>query len=77
MIRNRLAGRDSKPFHYRDFGALATIGRVAASVDLRGIKFSCAQASLFWLLAHIFSLIGFRNRIIVIIDWIWAYFTYQ
>ncbi len=77
MIRNRLAGRDSKPFHYRDFGVLATIGRMAAVVDLRGIKFSGAPAWLFWLLAHIFFLIGFRNRIIVMIDWIWAYFTYQ
>ncbi len=77
MIRNRLAGRDSKPFHYRDFGVLATIGRMAAVVDLRGFKFSGAPAWLFWLLAHIFFLIGFRNRLIVMIDWIWAYFTYQ
>ncbi len=77
MIRNRLAGRQSKPFHYRDFGVLATIGRMAAVVDLRGIKFSGATAWLFWLLAHIFFLIGFRNRMIVMIDWIWAYFTYQ
>lgn len=77
IIRHRLAGRDSKPFRYRDFGALATIGRMAAVVDLRGMKFSGAPAWLFWLLAHIFFLIGFRNRIIVMIDWIWAYFTYQ
>lgn len=77
MIRNRLAGRDSKPFRYRDFGALATIGRMAAVVDLRGIKLSGAPAWLFWLLAHIFFLIGFRNRMIVMIDWTWAYFTYQ
>ena len=77
VIRNRLAGRDSKPFRYRDFGMLATIGRMAAVVDLRGIKFSGALAWLFWLLAHIFFLIGFRNRLIVMIDWTWAYFTYQ
>ena len=77
MIRNRIAGRESERFHYRDFGVLATIGRMAAVVDLRGIKFSGALAWLFWLLAHIFFLIGFRNRIIVMIDWIWAYFTYQ
>lgn len=77
MIRNRLAMRESKPFHYRDYGVLATVGRMAAVVDLRGFKFSGAPAWLFWLLAHIFFLIGFRNRIIVMIDWIWAYFTYQ
>ena len=77
MIRDRLAGRLSKPFRYRDFGVLATIGRMAAVVNLRGFKFSGTPAWLFWLLAHIFFLIGFRNRIIVMIDWIWAYFTYQ
>ncbi len=77
MIRNRLAGRESRRFHYRDFGVLATIGRMAAVVNLRGFKFSGAPAWLFWLLAHIFFLIGFRNRLIVMIDWIWAYFTYQ
>ncbi len=76
-IRDRLAGRESKPFRYRDFGVLAAIGRMAAVVDLRGLKLSGALAWLFWLLAHIFFLIGFRNRLIVMIDWIWSYFTYQ
>ena len=72
----RLAGRASKPFRYRDYGNLATIGRMAAVVDLRGLRFSGATAWLFWLVAHIFFLIGFRNRVIVMGEWIASYFTY-
>jgi NADH dehydrogenase len=77
VIRERLAGRVSSAFHYRDFGNLATVGRLAAVVDLRGFRLSGALAWFFWLFAHIFFLIGFRNRIVVFIDWIWSYFTYQ
>ncbi|GAA0706753.1 NAD(P)/FAD-dependent oxidoreductase [Dokdonella soli] len=76
-IRNRIAGRASAPFRYRDYGNLATIGRMAAVVDLRGLRFSGAFAWLFWLVAHIFFLIGFRNRMVVMSEWIWSYFTYQ
>ncbi|MFI4969274.1 MAG: NAD(P)/FAD-dependent oxidoreductase, partial [Lysobacterales bacterium] len=76
-IRARLAGRASKPFRYRDYGNLATIGRMAAVVDLRGLRFSGAAAWLFWLVAHIFFLIGFRNRVIVMGEWIASYVTYQ
>ncbi|HEX7769162.1 MAG TPA: NAD(P)/FAD-dependent oxidoreductase, partial [Dokdonella sp.] len=77
VIRARIAGRDVAPFRYRDYGNLATIGRMAAVVDLRGLRFSGAPAWLFWLVAHIFFLIGFRNRIVVMAEWIWSYFTYQ
>jgi len=77
VIRERLAGRVSPAFHYRDFGNLATVGRLAAVVDLRGVRISGALAWFFWLFAHIFFLIGFRNRIVVFIDWSWSYFTYQ
>ncbi|MEO7432836.1 MAG: NAD(P)/FAD-dependent oxidoreductase [Dokdonella sp.] len=77
VIRNRLADRESPAFHYRDFGNLATVGRLAAVVDIRGLRISGALAWFFWLFAHIFFLIGFRNRIVVFIDWIWSYFTYQ
>jgi NADH dehydrogenase len=76
-IRDRIAGVASQPFRYRDYGNLATIGRMAAVVDLRGFRFSGAPAWLFWLVAHIFFLIGFRNRLIVMIDWLWSYLTYQ
>jgi NADH dehydrogenase len=76
-IRARLAGQPSKPFRYHDYGNLATIGRMAAVVDLRGFRFSGSPAWLFWLVAHIFFLIGFRNRLVVMAEWIWSYFTYQ
>lgn len=76
-IRARIAKRTPAAFHYRDYGNLATIGRKAAVVDLHGLRISGAIAWLFWLMAHIFFLIGFRNRVVVMIDWMWSYFTYQ
>ncbi len=85
IIRQRLrdgqaaptAGAATPRFHYQDFGNLATIGRLAAVVDLRGFKFSGMLAWAFWLAAHVFFLIGFRNRILVMINWTWAYFSYE
>lgn len=78
VILERLAGRPSSPpFVYQDYGNLATIGRMAAVVDLRGFKFSGLLAWWFWLAAHVFFLIGFRNRLIVLMNWAWAYWTYQ
>jgi len=76
-IRDRLAGRATKPFRYHDYGNLATIGRMAAVVDLRGLHLSGLIAWWFWLIAHVFFLIGFRNRIMVLIDWAWSYWTYK
>lgn len=64
-------------FVYRDYGNLATIGRMAAVVDLRGLRFSGLLAWIFWLAAHVFFLIGFRNRLVVLTNWAWAYWTYQ
>ncbi len=77
VIRARLAGRPSTPFVYRDFGNLATIGRKAAVVDVGPLKFSGLLAWWFWLTAHLFFLIGFRNRLVVLVDWAWSYWTYQ
>jgi NADH dehydrogenase len=65
------------PFRYLDRGSLATIGRAAAVADFGWIKFSGFFAWLSWLFIHIFFLIGFRNRFIVMFEWAWAYFTYQ
>ena len=73
----RLQGKPSTAFAYADYGNLATIGRMAAVVDLRGLHFSGALAWWFWLAAHVFFLIGFRNRLSVLINWAWAYWTYQ
>ena len=76
-IRARLQGRAAIAFRYRDFGNLATIGRMAAVVDLHGFRFSGVLAWWFWLAAHVFFLIGFRNRMVVLIDWAQAYWSYQ
>ena len=76
-IRARVDGRAVAPFRYRDWGNLATIGRRAAVVDLGRLRFSGFLAWSFWLAAHIFFLIGFRNRLVVLLDWAVAYWTHQ
>jgi NADH dehydrogenase len=77
MIKARIASRPSAPFRYRDYGNLATIGRMAAIVHVGGLKLSGVLAWWFWLAAHVFFLIGFRNRLIVLLNWAWAYWSYQ
>ncbi|HVR81977.1 MAG TPA: NAD(P)/FAD-dependent oxidoreductase [Luteimonas sp.] len=77
VIAVRLAGRNGAAFRYRDWGNLATIGRRAGVVDLGRLQLSGALAWWFWLSAHIFFLIGFRNRLVVLIDWAWAYWSYR
>jgi NADH dehydrogenase len=69
------AGRETAPFHYRDKGSLATIGRAAAVADFGRIHLGGWIAWMSWLAIHIFFLIGFRNRVIVILQWAWAYLT--
>jgi NADH:ubiquinone reductase (H+-translocating) len=76
-IAARLKGQATTAFVYQDYGNLATIGRMAAVVDLRGLRLSGLVAWWFWLAAHVFFLIGFRNRLIVLMNWAWAYWTYQ
>ncbi|MGI8561077.1 MAG: NAD(P)/FAD-dependent oxidoreductase [Luteimonas sp.] len=76
-IRARIERRPTTPFRYRDYGNLATIGRMAAVVDFGRLRLSGAPAWWFWLLAHIFFLIGFRNRLAVLLDWTWAYWSHQ
>ncbi len=73
----RLAGTPVKRFRYRDYGSLATIGRSKAVALLGRMKLSGYPAWLMWLVAHIFFLIGFRNRLVVLIDWAWAYWTFE
>ena len=77
VIRARIAGQAAESFRYRDFGNLATIGRMAAVVDVRGWHLSGVLAWWFWLAAHVWFLIGFRNRLVVLIDWARAYWSYQ
>jgi NADH dehydrogenase len=76
-IISSIRGKPRKAFRYRDYGQLATIGRNAAVVVMGKMKLSGFPAWLVWLVAHIYFLINFRNRLIVMIDWGWAYFTYE
>ena len=77
VIVDRFAAKATPPFRYKDFGNLATIGRMAAVVDLHGLRMSGLLAWWFWLAAHVFFLIGFRNRIVVLLNWFMAYWSYQ
>jgi NADH dehydrogenase len=72
-----LNGKQTKPFRYRDYGQLATIGRKAAVAEMGPIKLSGFIAWFVWLTAHIYFLINFRNRLVVMIDWASSYWTYS
>ncbi|MDB5773996.1 MAG: pyridine nucleotide-disulfide oxidoreductase [Herbaspirillum sp.] len=76
-IQALIARRATAAFRYKDMGSLATIGRKAAVVMVGKFKFSGYPAWLFWLLVHVYFLIGFRNRLMVMTDWAWAYLTFQ
>ena len=75
VIRNRLRGRESPPFRYRDKGNLATIGRARAVADLHAIRLSGFLAWVVWLVVHLWYLIGFQNRLLVFIRWSFSFFT--
>ena len=77
VILARLHGGSTTPFRYKDYGNLATIGRMSAVVDLHGLRMSGLLAWWFWLISHVFFLIGFRNRLTVLMNWAWSYWTYQ
>lgn len=76
-IRERVVGRAPRAFRYRDFGSLASISRSSAVVALHGWRLSGIVGWLFWLIVHIFFLIGFRNRFAVMWNWAWSYLTWQ
>jgi NADH dehydrogenase len=73
-IRRLIAGMPCVTFRYRDPGTLATIGRNAAVARIWGISFRGFPAWVVWLVVHIIQLIGFRNRLFVLINWAWDYF---
>jgi len=76
-IRRLLQGERCVPFRYRDPGTLATIGRNAAVARIHGISFTGFPAWVMWLVVHIIQLIGFRNKLFVLINWAWDYFFYD
>jgi len=73
----KMAGRPMEPFHYRNHGNLATIGRAKAVADFGRLQLRGFIAWLAWLFIHLLKLIGFRNRLSVMLQWAWAYFSYQ
>ncbi len=77
QVKDDLAGKPRKNFHYFDKGSLATIGRAAAIAQFGKIHISGFLAWLSWLFIHILFLIGFRNRVLVMFQWAWSYLTYE
>src|SRR5207248_3088016 len=72
-----LSGKPSTPFHYKDKGMLAAIGRAAAVADLPNIDLTGFPAWVIWAVVHIYFLIGFRNRLFVMAHWSWAFLTHD
>jgi len=76
-VLRAIRGEPLQPFRYINFGNVATIGRGSAVVDIGPLRVSGWFAWVFWLLLHIFWLIGFRNRFVVLSEWAWSYITFQ
>lgn len=76
-IRLRLRGKEAQPFRYRHYGNLATIGRNRAVIEFGRLHLKGFLAWILWGAAHIFFLIGFRNRVVVAVDWLWAYVWFR
>ncbi len=76
-IRRILDSRPLKPFRYRDPGLLATIGRNAAVARIFGVSFSGFIAWVIWVFLHIYRIVGFRNRLLILFNWMWDYFFYD
>ena len=75
LVRDRLRGQATKPFRYVDKGDLATIGRSKAVADVKGLHLSGFTAWVTWLVVHLFYLIGFQNRLLVLIRWTVSFAT--
>ncbi len=76
-ILRQIAGEALQPFSYRDKGSMAVIGRNAAVADISGKAFTGFSAWLIWLLVHIMQLVGYRNRLLVLVNWAWSYVTFE
>jgi NADH dehydrogenase len=74
VVADRIEGRPPPPFHYKDKGNLATIGRASAVADVQGVRLSGFLAWAAWLVVHLFYLIGFENRLLVLVRWSFSFF---
>lgn len=70
-------GKELKPFSYKDLGSMATVGRNLAVVDLPFFRFQGFFAWLVWMFVHLMSIVGVKNRLLIFINWLWNYFTYD
>jgi NADH dehydrogenase len=77
VIQDRLRGENTPPFHYRDKGNLAVIGRFAAVADLNWLRLSGLPAWLIWIFVHLLYIVEFQSRLLIMIQWAWLYFTYD
>ena len=77
LIKARLAGKPLPEFRYRDLGSLATIGSSAAVAQFGKLKLSGFLAWVMWLFIHLMKIVNFRNRLLVLMQWAWNYFTYD
>ncbi|MEO8168647.1 MAG: hypothetical protein ABI623_10395, partial [bacterium] len=76
-VARQIEGKDPLPFRYRDPGTMVTIGRNAAVAHIGGRSLTGFLAWVVWLSVHLLKLIGFRNRLLVLINWAWDYFFYE
>ena len=76
VVRDRLRSRPIQPFRYRDKGNLATIGRGAAVADIKGFRLSGHIAWITWLVVHLWYLVGFQNRLLVVVRWTFSFVTH-
>jgi NADH dehydrogenase len=70
-------GKNPQPFHYRDLGSMATIGRHKAVVDLPFWRFQGVFAWFVWLFVHLFSILGGKNKVFIFLNWVWNYVSYD
>lgn len=76
-LKNKEKGKDIKPFKYKNQGTLATVGRNKAVADIHKVRLKGFPAWTVWMLVHLRSILGVKNKIVVFIDWVWNYFTYD
>jgi NADH dehydrogenase len=76
-IKDEVAGKPRKPFHFVDKGQMATIGRSRAIVEVGKFKIAGFTAWLLWLVVHIYYLTGFKNRLLVVLQWAWSYMSFR
>jgi NADH dehydrogenase len=76
-LKNMLNNQPLEPFKYKDLGSMTTIGHNQAVAEISRFKFQGFLAWLIWLFVHLMQLVGFRNRVVVFINWVWEYITYE